>query len=70
MSAKKIDARGHSCPEPVLMAKKAISQSANEIEIILDSHTAVQNVTRFCQNHGFTVDVKETKGEFLLKAKK
>ena len=50
-----VDARGLSCPQPVLMTKKALqaNPSANAFEIIVDNGTAKENVTRFATNSGF-----------------
>ena len=61
-----VDARGLSCPQPVLMTKKALeaSPSAKCFEII------VENVTRFAQNAGFTVSVSEDGDDFHLTLKK
>ena len=61
-----VDARGLSCPQPVLMTKKALeaSPSAKCFEIIVD------NGTRFAQNAGFTVSVSEDGDDFHLTLKK
>lgn len=50
-----IDARGYSCPEPVIMAKKALESQEQEYEMMVDTHTAMENVTRYVSNHGYTV---------------
>ena len=51
----KIDTSGLSCPEPVLQTKKAIKNSPDKIEVIVDNETALQNVTRFLTNSKYTV---------------
>lgn len=40
-----IDARGLGCPQPVIMAKKAIEEN-EEITILVDDDTAVENIRR------------------------
>ncbi|WP_102401644.1 MULTISPECIES: sulfurtransferase TusA family protein [Haloimpatiens] len=65
-----IDARGMSCPQPVLMAKKGIEQSPKGIEIIVDNNTAKGNVQRFLKNAGYNVDVKEKEEDFVITARK
>ena len=67
-----VDARGLSCPQPVLMTKKALeaSPAAKCFEIIVDNGTAKENVTRFAQNAGFTVSVSEDGDDFHLTLKK
>lgn len=67
-----IDARGLSCPMPVLMVQKAVKAgSPGELEVAVDNQCAVENVTRFGHSAGYAVTVKE-KGEeeFLLTLKK
>lgn len=66
MKGNIIDARGRSCPEPVLMAKKAIAQSPEGIKIIVDNVTARENIKRFASNSGYTVNVSEEGEDFLL----
>lgn len=66
MSLNKIDTRGRSCPEPVLMAKKALMSNPEGIQVLVDNITARENVTRFCKNSGYKVDVKEEQENFLL----
>ncbi len=53
-----IDACGRSCPEPVIMAKKALASGEGHYEVLVDNQTAVGNVSRFAQNAGYGVSVK------------
>ena len=50
-----IDARGYSCPEPVIMAQKALATQEQEYEMLVDSRTAMENVTRYVSHNGSTV---------------
>ena len=36
-----VDARGCSCPEPVIMVKKAIAQEHDKITVLVDNKTAL-----------------------------
>lgn len=54
-----IDARGRSCPEPVMMLKQAMKQAANEYEIWVDCKVAVENVSRYGSEQGYQVSVTE-----------
>lgn len=56
-----VDARGLSCPQPVLMTMDEIKKvSKGEIEILVDTDTSKENVSRAAQSKGWTVrDVKE-----------
>ncbi|MEG0308601.1 MAG: sulfurtransferase TusA family protein [Clostridium sp.] len=66
----KIDARGMSCPQPVLMAKKALGENKDGFEILVDNNVAKENVSRFIKNVGFKVIVKEVGEDFSVEAKK
>ena len=66
----RIDARGMSCPQPVLMAKKTLESNKNGFEIIVDNNAAKENVSRFIKSSGFKVEVKEIEEDFLIRAKK
>lgn len=57
-----IDARGYSCPEPVLMTKTAL-KNGTPLKVLVDSATPLQNITRFAQNAGHKVDSKQVGGE-------
>lgn len=63
---KTVDARGLSCPEPVIMTKKALSSKDSLYEILVDNVTAKENVTRFATHQGYRVSVTEQDGDYLL----
>ncbi|MBQ6430719.1 MAG: sulfurtransferase TusA family protein [Oscillospiraceae bacterium] len=54
-----VDARGYSCPIPVIMVQKAVKDNPDKLEVLVDNQTAVGNVTRFANNNGYDVAVKE-----------
>lgn len=62
-----IDARGLSCPEPVIRLKKAMETKENKYEIMVDNRVSVENVTRFAEHSGYRVTVETQGEEFLLK---
>ena len=61
-----LDARGLSCPEPVIMIKKAMETKENKYEIMVDNRTSVENITRFGEHQGYRVSVSENGGDFTL----
>lgn len=61
-----IDARGLSCPQPVILLKKELDKQPTAAEIIVDNATAKENTTRFATNAGYAVAVEEAPGEFHL----
>lgn len=65
-----IDARGYSCPMPVVMVQKAAKTETGDLEVLVDNRCAVENVTRFAENRGYAVTVKEEGGDFRLTLKK
>lgn len=57
---KIIDARGRSCPEPVLMTKDAVNEyDGTPIKVLVDMMVAVENIKRFSQNQGFNIEYSE-----------
>ena len=63
---KLLDARGLSCPEPVMMIRKAIASGENAYQMVVDNPTARENVTRYAVHQGYQVSVEEKDGEFTL----
>jgi selenium metabolism protein YedF len=55
-----VDARGLSCPQPVLLAKKAIEEN-EEVIVLVDNEIAVENIRRLAVKTacGFSVTEKE-----------
>lgn len=67
---EKVDARGLSCPQPVLMAKNAIEKDAEGIDILVDNNTAKNNVSRFLKNQGYKLEYKNEDDDILIIARK
>lgn len=62
-----VDARGYSCPTPVIMVQKAVKESAPaRLEVAVDNQCSVENVTRFAKNAGYQVQVTDFEGDFKL----
>ena len=55
---KKIDAKGLSCPAPVLETKAGVDEShPRMIQVQVDNEPAQQNVVRFLQSQGYRTEV-------------
>ena len=67
---KQLDARGLSCPEPVIMIRKAMMSKEAAYEMVVDNPTSKENVTRYAEHQGYKVEVKEQGDEFTLIMKK
>lgn len=63
---KSIDARGLSCPEPVIMLRKAMATQEEAYEIMVSTATSRENVTRYAEHQGYHVTAEEKDGEFTL----
>lgn len=63
---KTLDARGLSCPEPVIMIRKAMTSKENVYEMLVDNQTSKENVTRYAEHQGYKVTVTENGEEYLL----
>ena len=56
---------------PVVLTRRAMENgSPASLEVLLDSRTAVENVTRFAQDQGYQVTVTPQGDEFKLELKK
>ena len=66
--ATTVDARGLSCPQPVIMALDANRSGAEAALVVLvDTETSKENVSRAAASQGWRVDaVSEEDGAFRL----
>ncbi|MEW5801761.1 MAG: sulfurtransferase TusA family protein [bacterium] len=71
-SVKKIDARGLSCPQPVIMAKRGIEEisKGESVEILVDTDTARENVARLAMSLGCQTDVRESQEGYVINISK
>lgn len=65
-----IDARGRSCPEPVIMVKKAVSTKEATYEVLVDNKVALENITRFSKTVGYKVSFTENEPEIHITLRK
>ena len=67
MADQQVDARGLSCPEPVLLCKQAIeSVDSGTIEVLVDTVTSKENVTRMATKLGCSVEAADEGSGFRL----
>ena len=50
---KRVDARGLSCPEPVIQTKNAMASREAQYEVLVDNVVAKENVSRFAIHQGY-----------------
>ena len=65
-----VDAKGLACPEPVVLTKKALD-SCDNVTVLVDNTTALENVKRLASSSGCGVNVTEDPaGIFRIRLKK
>jgi tRNA 2-thiouridine synthesizing protein A len=64
--AHTVDARGLSCPQPVILTRNAIKTGEFPIEVLVETVTSRENVRRAAEKLGCTVQVEELGDEFKL----
>ncbi len=58
-----IDARGLSCPQPVILVLNRMKEiEKGRIEVLVDTETARENVTRAATSKGWTVKEVQAAG--------
>ncbi len=65
-----VDARGLSCPEPVLLTQQALAKDPAALTILVSSPTARDNVERLLQSSGrrFAIEADGEDWRFLVEA--
>jgi tRNA 2-thiouridine synthesizing protein A len=66
-----IDARGLSCPQPVLLTRRALQQApGGEITVLVDTMTQVHNCCRAAEKLGWRAEYAPKDGAFELRLQK
>jgi TusA-related sulfurtransferase len=63
-----LDARGVSCPEPLLMLKSALKNESS-IELLVDSKNAYENCENYAKKLGFTVEFEKSDDTYRMQIK-
>ncbi|HAG10049.1 MAG TPA: SirA family protein [Desulfotomaculum sp.] len=62
-----VDARGLSCPEPVLMTMRQLNAiSSGTIKVLVSNAAAEENVSRLAENKGWKVEVVKDGTDTIL----
>jgi tRNA 2-thiouridine synthesizing protein A len=64
-----VDARGLSCPQPVIMAVNEMKKAGSgEIKVLVDAEASRENVSRAAASQGWEVrDIAEQDGVFRIR---
>jgi len=66
-----IDCRGLACPQPVITTKQTLDQlKEGEMIVIVDNASSCNNVERFVQSQGCSVEVESRGQDFYLHVRK
>lgn len=68
MSTKKVDARGLSCPQPVVLVDRAIADGNTDLEILVDHEVARENVSRLINRRGLKADIRREGSDIIIHA--
>jgi tRNA 2-thiouridine synthesizing protein A len=62
-----VDARGYSCPIPVVKTKKAMDENPQDtLTVLVETEVSKENVSRLAEGRGYTVEAEEVSGDFRL----
>lgn len=67
----RVDARGLSCPQPVVLTRNKMEEMGKgTFEVLVDTGTSRDNISRLAGNAGWSISVKEEGDEFVLTLRK
>lgn len=61
----KIDARGLSCPQPVVLTQKAIKSGTTDFQVLVDSEVSKENVIRCAERNNLSA-AESSDGETFI----
>jgi len=69
--ADRIDARGLSCPQPVILTSRKIKEMGKGVfEILVDTDTSRENISRLAHQSGWQVEVNRVDEDYRLVLRK
>ena len=67
----KIDKRGLSCPQPVILTNEKIKELGKGMfEVLVDTDTSKENISRLAQQSGWQVEVDRIDEDYRLLLRK
>jgi len=64
--SSQVDARGLSCPQPVVLTQKAIKEGKTSFEVLVSNVVSKENVIRCVQNNKMKAEAVEDGDEFKI----
>jgi TusA-related sulfurtransferase len=68
--AEKIDARGLSCPQPVVLTQQAIKKGLTEFQVLVDTVVSKENVLRCIEKNKLSGSAAEDGETFIISVTK
>ena len=63
---KEVDARGLSCPEPLMMTAEALKDAKGPIKVLVSEPHQRTNAAKFAKDHGKKATTTEKGSEFEI----
>lgn len=61
---KEVDARGLSCPEPIMLTADALKGATEAVKVLVSEPHQKMNVEKYAKDHGKTTTSTEKDGYF------
>ena len=66
MSAILIDARGLSCPQPVVLTNRAIEAGATNLDVLVDNEVSKENVLRLAKRRRLRASLRQEGPDIVI----
>jgi TusA-related sulfurtransferase len=66
MPMKRIDARGLSCPQPVVLTQKVIQEGHDVLEVIIDNEVSKENILRLVNKSGMKSEIRKEGDDMVI----
>lgn len=64
---KVVDARGLTCPQPVILTKKAMTETGGEnLTTIVNQVVALENVSKLAKSQGYELEVEQKNDDYYI----
>lgn len=63
---KEVDARGLSCPEPIMLTEEALKETDGPVKVLVNEAHQRTNVEKLARNHGKKATTTEKGSEFEI----
>jgi len=63
---KIVDAKGLSCPQPLILTRKTLAEKSGDFRMVLDDQIARKNIERFLKHENQQYRISETESEIWI----